>query len=1023
MKTQPSFYTFVIPLLVIGTIAVPAVAQPQQIQSNASPLIDQPAENMPNGSDWPQPTYERASSSAALQSRTRVPLTAATVGFGAGALVQPELPSGLVLGGPQTTRVELEPVSSVAGAQAQATPGGSVQPGTPTLSRNKFFITYPLAYNGVPLAKQSEVLAVVSEDGNLLYTRHRNLPQLVDATQPTVQPESAVELVRQETQPAMGSEQPQIAPPRLEVWVDPQLAGHLAWRVEIMSPALVNPVARRYWVSATGDPQVLRWESMIHHTHKGSTTGMLWSASPLGATENRPLHGLQVTRSTGGTAITSESGSYAFATGAGPANLQASLTGPYAVVENQAGPTLQATGSGSPGTPIELNYGASDEAGLAQVSAFYWINKAFDRTRSILGATDLARVPVRVNIASTCNAFWHTGNKTLNFFRAGGGCPNTAYADVALHEYGHGVDDYKGGILDGGYSEGFGDAIGLIETRQPCLGRDFFGAGTCLRPATDLIMWPPGPGDGVHSIGRRYAGFTWELIQQLRNCYSDDEAFDIAARLVLAAAAGNPSNIPDAVRLSFIADDNDNDLTNGSPHFRELAAAADSRNIPRPAEPRFAIQNRPVGAFAGWASDPVVRVLTGDFNGDGRTDIALVRQAGGWTTVPVALSGDANFAIQNRPVGAFAGWASDPVVRVLTGDFNGDGRTDIALVRQAGGWTTVPVALSGDANFAIQNRPVGDFAIWAADPNVRVLTGDFNGDGRTDIALVRQAGGWTTVPVALSSDTGFTIQNRPASDFALWASDPVVRVLTGDFNSDGRTDIALVRQAGGWTTVPVALSGDTGFTIQNRPASDFALWASDPVVRVLTGDFNSDGRTDIALVRQAGGWTTVPVALSGDTGFTIQNRPASDFALWASDPVVRVLTGDFNSDGRTDIALVRQAGGWTTVPVALSGDANFAIQNRPVGAFAGWASDPVVQVLTGDFNGDSRADIALVRQAGGWTTVPVALDDGSAAATIQASATPAMGITTPVAGRSVRATGAIPIGPINPAAPPPISNP
>jgi hypothetical protein len=119
--------------------------------------------------------------------------------------------------------------------------------------------------------------------------------------------------------------------------------------------------------------------------------------------------------------------------------------------------------------------------------------------------------------------------------------------------------------------------------------------------------------------------------------------------------------------------------------------------------------------------------------------------------------------------------------------------------------------------------------------------------------------------VALSSASGFTIQNRPVGDFAAWAASGVVRVLAGDFNGDGKTDLALVRQGSGWNTVPVALSGNSGFTVRNQPAADFAGWAATSVVRVLAGDFNGNRRTDLALVRKEPGWTTVPVALSDIT--------------------------------------------------------------------------------------------------------------------------------------------------------------
>jgi len=248
---------------------------------------------------------------------------------------------------------------------------------------------------------------------------------------------------------------------------------------------------------------------------------------------------------------------------------------------------MSRSASGTPAAAIDLNFGASTEFETAEVSAFYWENFIHEFASSVLLPGELANLPTNVNINSTCNAFWN--GSSINFFRAGGGCPNMAYSDVVLHETGHGIDAMKGGILDGGYSEGFGDSMAILGTRQPCVGRDFFGAGTCLRPATNVDMWPPSSGE-VHEVGKRYAQFVWELVQELRKTESDDDSFQIATKLVLGAAALNPSSIPDAVRLSFIVDDDDGDLTNGTPHCKELAAAADSRTIPHPACPveRFA---------------------------------------------------------------------------------------------------------------------------------------------------------------------------------------------------------------------------------------------------------------------------------------------------------------------------------------------------------------------------------------------------------------------------------------------------
>ncbi|MEJ7639204.1 MAG: hypothetical protein WKF75_14835 [Singulisphaera sp.] len=189
---------------------------------------------------------------------------------------------------------------------------------------------------------------------------------------------------------------------------------------------------------------------------------------------------------------------------------------------------------------------------------------------------------MRVNINDSCNAFWD--GASINFFKAGDGCPNSAFGDVVLHEYGHGLDAALGGIIGGGYSEGFGDALSVLVLRDKIVGRDFFGSGQPLRDASEVITWPPSNPE-VHFVGRIYAGFTWELTRQLLTKYgnNEDKAFAVAKDLVLGAAALNPKDIPDAVALSFQVDDDDSNPTNGTPHADQIKAAAESRGIPVPA--------------------------------------------------------------------------------------------------------------------------------------------------------------------------------------------------------------------------------------------------------------------------------------------------------------------------------------------------------------------------------------------------------------------------------------------------------
>lgn len=329
--------------------------------------------------------------------------------------------------------------------------------------------------------------------------------------------------------------------------------------------------------------------------------------------------------------------------------------------------------------------------------------------------------------------------------------------------------------------------------------------------------------------------------------------------------------------------------------------------------------------------------LTGDFNGDGKTDIALTGPKG-WDSMPVAFSnGDGGFTVTNIFIGDFAIWAARPDVIRLTGDFNGDGKTDIALIGPKD-WGSMPIAFSnGNGTFTVTNYPITNFAGFASDVNTTILTGDFNGDGRTDVALTGPSG-WNTLPVAFSNGNGtFTVTNLPISNFAAWATDRRAVKLTGDFNGDGKTDIAL---AGPTTSgsLPVAFSNGNGtFTVTNLFIGNFAYWVSNPKAKTLTGDFNGDGKTDIALTGPPG-WTNLPIALSNGNGsFTTINLSVPGFSSWASDPYATKLLGDFNGDGKTDVALTGPAG-WASLPVAFSkGNGSFAVTNQPIVNFASWS--------------------------------------------------------------------------------------
>lgn len=379
---------------------------------------------------------------------------------------------------------------------------------------------------------------------------------------------------------------------------------------------------------------------------------------------------------------------------------------------------------------------------------------------------------------------------------------------------------------------------------------------------------------------------------------------------------------------------------------------------------------------ASLAAPPGVapNVVVGQFDNDPYADVALV--GGALSRVPVLTNAAWNRTVHDAPSGSFSNWAAEPGVQTVSGQFNKDALTDVALVGGSGR-TTIPVAAAnGDGTFKVTNTANASFAALAQQSNAHAVAGDFNKDGLTDIALVGGTG-WTSVPVALSNGDGsFKVVNPtlPVTDFGGWASVPGVRILPGDFDGNGATDIALVPppNTSWWYTLPVAFSnGDGTFRVTNtQPGGNFtSVLAQTARVQVVTGVFNNDNKTDIALVGGPG-WPGIPVALSvGDGTFNVVNPPTTqpDYNNWANVPGARVIAGDFNGDGFTDIAELPPPNTtwWISIPIAFSKhDGTFYVTTEVGDQWqqqftSFWAQEPGLQVTAADFNDDGLTDFML----------------------------------------------------------------
>lgn len=258
-------------------------------------------------------------------------------------------------------------------------------------------------------------------------------------------------------------------------------------------------------------------------------------------------------------------------------------------------------------------------------------------------------------------------------------------------------------------------------------------------------------------------------------------------------------------------------------------------NFPaRPADQRSFAYDR---VLSDWAKGRGWIPLIGDVNGDGYEDVIVWQpELGEWQA---ALSDGQKLTPHPGP-GDFIwlrNWARGRGWRPFIGDFNGDGKADLLVwYPETGEWQ---VALS-EGNAFTPAAGSGGFiwlAPWARGENWFPLIGDFNGDGRDDIAVwYPVTGEWQ---VAFSQGDCFI--PGPLQGDPIWLNNWAVgrewQPMTGDFNGDGKSDIIVVNPVlGDWQ---VALNADHRF----KPTGNvFYPWAADADMQPLVADFNKDGR-------------------------------------------------------------------------------------------------------------------------------------------------------------------------------------
>jgi hypothetical protein len=336
---------------------------------------------------------------------------------------------------------------------------------------------------------------------------------------------------------------------------------------------------------------------------------------------------------------------------------------------------------------------------------------------------------------------------------------------------------------------------------------------------------------------------------------------------------------------------------------------------------------------------------------------------------------------------------------IAVGDFQGDGKLDLAVVS---GLDNSVEVLRGNGDGTFQSNPLiipvgtqGNFL----PSNESVAVGDFAHNGKLDLAVVNP--GDNTVSVLLGNGDG-TFQNR----VDLPVGTTPVSVAAADL---GNSQVDLVVADHDSSAVSVLLgNGDGTFQPAQNVDVNFPLSGSNSQPLTLkVADLHGNGKPDILVLQTVDFFVSVVTVLPGNGDGTFQ---APTTLNTAPDSLIDLAVGDFSGNGKLGFATAADNGGGAFV-FAGNGDGTFAAP----GFLDSGGSNPF-GVATADFQGDGLADLVVANTFS--NTVGVLLNTANAAAAAPTTTTVTTSVTSPVFGQNqtltatVTSTAGTPTGPV-----------
>jgi len=308
-------------------------------------------------------------------------------------------------------------------------------------------------------------------------------------------------------------------------------------------------------------------------------------------------------------------------------------------------------------------------------------------------------------------------------------------------------------------------------------------------------------------------------------------------------------------------------------------------------------------------------------------------------------------------------------LKCYAGDFNGDGKSDL-LVHNG---NSIMIYRSDgsqlDVVFSTVERVPGS---WQFQPNDRFYIGDFNGDGKDEVAVFNGTD-WVMEYLGLLADdgnNGLRLIARYDNSMPGWDLKKDDQFFVADFNGDGKKDL-LVFNGNNWIYPYLGMlqSSGTGFSLVKRYDQNLPGWQMTKGDKFFVGDFNGDGKEDL-FVFNGDNWSIPYLGMLQSTGnaYRMVKRYDRDLPGWRMTKGDKFYVADLNGDGKKDI-YVFNGENWIMAYLGMLSSSGTALSmvHRYDGNAPGWQMRKNDQHYVCNIKGDAREDL-FVFNCLDWST-------------------------------------------------------